>query len=129
MKAKPNRCYSIVESFAELPKITLSWEQVEEVVHKRFPSLPIANEDYQDRVRELAGGSYHNSAWVRLYQQYFTERLTYVREARALCIRYGEDGHGVELSLEGINTAGDLLRAVLTLCRQEWATPAWINFF
>jgi hypothetical protein len=102
---KPERRYGITPDVDHLPKLTVSQKWVDEAHHEGFGA--------GDQIRVVTVSALFNSNWSRLSDQFYRERIVYVRSNKTLLLRFRYD---YAIDLDRICCEGDLLHWILHLC-------------
>jgi hypothetical protein len=117
-KEKPPR-YCIAQDFDHLPPLTVTSERLEKAHNEIFGGE-------NDEIRAVSPSAFTNSKWSKLFEQFYRERIVYVRNLNVLLLRFQYD---YEVDLDRIKSEAALLNWTLHLCDKTWMTTERIHFF
>jgi hypothetical protein len=117
-KQKTDSEYGVAANLDSLPKLTVSQEWLVEARTEVFGT--------NDEMRLIPATRFVDSDWSRLFEQYYRERIVYVRSNETLLLRFAYD---YEVDLNRIESEADLLRWTLHLCEKTWMTTERLHFF
>jgi hypothetical protein len=104
--------YSVVANHDRLPSITVSEQQLEDAHREVFGS--------EDEIKAVPLTCFIKSVWTEKYDQFYRERIVYVRSNNVLLLRFA---YSYEVDLDRIKTEGDLLAWTKHLVAKPWMGP------
>jgi hypothetical protein len=115
---KIERPYGVASNPEHLPAFSVSQEQVEAAQQKLFGT--------DDERYGVSPAAIIGSEWARLFDQFYRERVVYVRSNETLLLRFS---YNYEIDLDRINSATDLLCWALHLCGKTWMSTEHLRHF
>jgi hypothetical protein len=115
-KEKP--LYGIAQDSDHLPRLTVTQAWLDEVHKEIFGE--------ENEIRLVSASAYTDSNWTRLFDQFYRERIVYVRDVNVLLLRFQYD---YEIDLDRIKSEAALLNWTLHLCEKTWMTTERLHFF
>jgi hypothetical protein len=73
----------------------------------------------ENEMRAVSPGAYTNPHCLQLFEQFYRERIVYVRDRNVLLLRFEYD---YEVDLDRIESEVALLNWILHLCEKTWIT-------
>jgi hypothetical protein len=113
-----DRKYGVASNVNSLPKLTIIQEWLDEVHDEIFGA--------ENEIRLVPMSALSNSNWGRLFDQFYRERIVYVRSNETLLLRFAYD---YQVDLDRIKNERDLLSWALHLCEKTWMTTECLNRF
>jgi hypothetical protein len=115
MDKEKQQPYGIAEDSEHLPPLTVTQEMVDEAQAEIFGTEIV-----------VSLSAYTDSKWSRLFEQFYRERIVYVRNTNVLFLRFQYD---YDVDLDRIKSEADLLRLSLHLCEKTWMTTERLHHF
>jgi hypothetical protein len=115
-KEKPT--YGVASDLDDLPPLTVSQEWLDEVHQQVFGD--------EDEMRPVNVSACVDSNWSRLFDQFYRERIVYVRDLNVLLLRFE---YPYEVDLDEINSKAALLNWTLHLTEKVWMTLERLHLF
>jgi hypothetical protein len=110
--------YSIAQDSDPLPPLTVAQEILEKAHNEIFGG--------ENEIRAVPPSAFTDSNWSRLCEQFYRERVVYVRNLNVLLLRFQYD---YEVDLDRIKSEAALLNRTLHLCEKTWMTTERFHFF
>jgi hypothetical protein len=123
-KGDPSAKYTTIKDHTQLPKLTVTQEMVDEAESRH--GEPFLDEEGNEIGRSYSVGKMLDSEWSTLFDEFYRQRIVYVRGNNTLLLRFAYD---YEIDLDRIKREVNLLSWIEHLCGKNWMNTERLNHF